>query len=212
MAVYPGSARERAMKAQEVILRFLSKQITFWQAAKILRVSPRHLRRIMSATGGWGMTGCTTSERCAEPEARGAGGGGASAGAVPREVFRFQRAAFSREAARGAWHRIELHVGEAGIAGSGAGEKAPQRGVHRRRRERRPMTGMLLHIDGSTHRGWAGSSGRSDRGAGRCQQRDLLRATGGAGIDETVMAALREVVEQRGIFCSLYSDRASTSG
>jgi Homeodomain-like domain len=46
MAVYPGSARERAMKAQEVILRFLSKQVTYWQAAKILRVSPRHLRRI----------------------------------------------------------------------------------------------------------------------------------------------------------------------
>jgi len=28
---------------------------------------------------------------------------------------------------------------------------------------------------------------------------------------ETVMAALREAVEQRGIFCSLYSDRASHS-
>ena len=34
MAVYPASARERAMKAQEVILRALSKQITFWQAAR----------------------------------------------------------------------------------------------------------------------------------------------------------------------------------
>jgi hypothetical protein len=34
------------MKAQEVILRALSKQITFWQAAHILRISPRHLRRI----------------------------------------------------------------------------------------------------------------------------------------------------------------------
>lgn len=34
------------MKAEEVILRALSKQITFWQAARILRISPRHLRRI----------------------------------------------------------------------------------------------------------------------------------------------------------------------
>jgi Helix-turn-helix domain len=35
MADYPASARERA-----------SKQITFWQAAHIARVSPRHLRRL----------------------------------------------------------------------------------------------------------------------------------------------------------------------
>jgi Helix-turn-helix domain len=46
MAAYPGNARGRAMEAQEVILRALSKQIAFWQAAQILRISPRHLRRI----------------------------------------------------------------------------------------------------------------------------------------------------------------------
>jgi len=37
MAHYPASSRERAMKAEEVILRALSKQITFWQAARITR-------------------------------------------------------------------------------------------------------------------------------------------------------------------------------
>jgi transcriptional regulator GlxA family with amidase domain len=39
-------ARERAMKVQEVLLRAVGKQITFWQAAHILRISPRHLRRL----------------------------------------------------------------------------------------------------------------------------------------------------------------------
>src|SRR5713101_1704283 len=33
------------MKAQDVILRAVSKQITFWEAANILRITPRHLRR-----------------------------------------------------------------------------------------------------------------------------------------------------------------------
>src|SRR6266852_8028695 len=47
MASYPQRARERAMKVEEVILRAVSKQITFWQAAWILRISPRHLRRVM---------------------------------------------------------------------------------------------------------------------------------------------------------------------
>jgi hypothetical protein len=47
------------------------------------------------------------------------------------------------------WARIVLE--EAGIV-----EKAPARGKHRRKRERRPMTGMLIHIDGSTHTWIAG--------------------------------------------------------
>jgi len=47
MASYLQQARERAMKVEEVILRAVSGQITFWQAARILRMSPRHLRRVL---------------------------------------------------------------------------------------------------------------------------------------------------------------------
>jgi hypothetical protein len=46
MALYPASARERAMKVEEVILRALGKQITFWQAAHTARFSPRRLQRL----------------------------------------------------------------------------------------------------------------------------------------------------------------------
>ena len=41
------------------------------------------------------------------------------------------------------------------LQGAGLVVRAPQRGVHRRRRERRAMAGMMLHIDASTHR-WLG--------------------------------------------------------
>src|SRR5260370_5018665 len=47
MVGYPQRARERAMKVEEVILRVVGKRLTFWQAAWILRISPRHLRRVM---------------------------------------------------------------------------------------------------------------------------------------------------------------------
>ena len=47
MVSYPQRARERAMKVEEVILRAMSKQITFWEAARILRYTPRHLRRVI---------------------------------------------------------------------------------------------------------------------------------------------------------------------
>ena len=51
---------------------------------------------------------------------------------------------------------------EAGIV-----EKEPGRGRYRRRRERRPMVGMLIHLDGSTHQWIAGLPDQeSDRGDG----------------------------------------------
>jgi hypothetical protein len=36
---------ERAMKAQAVMLQAMAKKITWWQAAEILGISDRHMRR-----------------------------------------------------------------------------------------------------------------------------------------------------------------------
>src|SRR5277367_4456525 len=45
MESYPRAAVERAMKVQEVILRAMAKRITWWQAAEILGISDRSMRR-----------------------------------------------------------------------------------------------------------------------------------------------------------------------
>src|ERR1700737_3327699 len=96
------------------------------------------------------------------------------------------------------------------LQSAGLVERASQRGPHRRRRERRPMTGMLLHIDGSTHC-WLGDEQRHDLlvvlddATGEIYYAQLVEQES----TPTVLTALREVVEQRGIFCALYSDRAS---
>src|SRR3972149_10194481 len=45
MKFYSEAAMERAMKVQEVILRAIGKRITWWQAAEILGMSCRSLRR-----------------------------------------------------------------------------------------------------------------------------------------------------------------------
>jgi len=42
-------------------------------------------------------------------------------------------------------------VGETDAATSGAGEEGRKRGVHRKRRPRRPLPAMLVHIDRSEH-------------------------------------------------------------
>ena len=45
MIFYPESAVERTMKIQEVILRAMAKKITWWQAAEIIGISDRQMRR-----------------------------------------------------------------------------------------------------------------------------------------------------------------------
>src|SRR5215831_19362419 len=99
MDSYPKAAMERAMKVQDVMLQAMAKKITWWQAAEILGISDRHMRRWRSAMRKRATTGCET-------------GGGASRrrdgcrwswwrryGALTGKVFGSERAAFSREAA-----------------------------------------------------------------------------------------------------------------
>src|SRR3990172_235766 len=45
MKFYTAAAMERAMKIQEVILRAIGKRITWWQAAEIIGISDRQMRR-----------------------------------------------------------------------------------------------------------------------------------------------------------------------
>ena len=51
-------------------------------------------------------------------------------------------------------HQIELSYTwvKQALQGAGLVARGRKRGVHRKRRPRRPLPGMLLHIDGSRHR------------------------------------------------------------
>jgi hypothetical protein len=51
-------------------------------------------------------------------------------------------------------HQIELSYSwvKGVLQGAGLIARGRKRGVHRQRRPRRPLPGMLLHIDGSEHR------------------------------------------------------------
>jgi hypothetical protein len=72
--------------------------------------------------------------------------------ALSGEVPGPERAA-PREAGLPEGHGIELSYTWVKLALQGAGlvKKGRKRGVHRKRRERRPLPGMLLHLDGSPH-------------------------------------------------------------
>jgi transposase len=205
------AAWERAMKVQEVILRAIAKQITWWQAAEIIGISDRQLRRWQRRYEEHGYTGLIDRRR-----------GRVSERQVPlttvAEVLRLYKEQYFDFNVRHfheklvANHNIKLSYTwvKRALQGAGLVKKGRKRGVHRKRRPRRPLPGMLVHIDGSEHQ-WF------------CDHRwyDLLVVMDDATSEiyyaqlvaeestRTVMTALREVLETKGLFCALYSDRAS---
>src|SRR5438552_978874 len=70
--VYVAGAVERAMKVQEVILRALSGQLTWLQAADILDRSPRSIRRLRLRYERYGYDGLFDRRRRDDGPARGA--------------------------------------------------------------------------------------------------------------------------------------------
>ena len=109
-------------------------------------------------------------------------------------------------------HNIELSYTwvKQALQGAGLVKTRRKRGKHRKRRPRRPLPGMLLHIDGSQHRWfcddrWYDSLVIMDDATSEIYYAQLVEEES----TRTVMTALREVIEQKGLFCALYSDRAS---
>ncbi len=212
MRLYPARALERAMKISEVITRAISGKINWIQAAEILGMSDRQLRRWRRNWDKYGYGGLF-DRRTRRPSPK----------RVPMaDVERVLRLYREKYFDLNVKHFVEkLHHEEqislsytwvkAALQNAGLVQRYAKRGPHRRKRPRRPLTGMMLHVDGSRHR-WI---------PGLDQYQDLIVIFDDATsevydvqlVDEestvTVMAALKRVVETRGLFCSLYSDRGS---
>jgi transposase len=212
MPLYPVRALERAMKIKEVITRAMSGQINWLEAAEIIGISDRSMRRWRKrlSTGGYEDL---LDRRTRRPSAK------RIEVVVVEKVLRLYREKYFDLNVK---HFVEkLHREEdiglsytwvkTALQNAGLVKRYARRGPHRRKRPRRPLTGMMLHVDGSRHR-WI---------PGLDQYQDLIVIFDDATsevydvqlVDEestvTVMAALKRVVETRGLFCSLYSDRGS---
>jgi len=208
---YPAAEVERMMKLQDVLLKAMAKKITWWEAAEIIGVTDRTMRRWRERLEEHGYSGLADRRK-----------GKPSGKQVPLEVVEqvlklyqetyagFNIRHFHEKLSEK--HGIQLSYTwvQKALQGAGLVARRGRRGKHRRRREPRPMTGMLLHVDGSKHR-WF------------CDERwyDLIVILDDATkeiyyaqlVEEestrTVMAALWEVIESKGVFCALYSDRGS---
>ena len=88
--------------------------------------------------------------------------------------------------------------------------KAPRKGAHRRKRERRPLPGMMLHQDGSRHAWLEGQPALDlivtmDDATGAIYSAFLVEEEGTA----STFRALKEVFGKHGLPMSLYTDRGA---
>jgi hypothetical protein len=93
---------------------------------------------------------------------------------------------------------------------AGVVEREPGRGQYRCRRERRPMVGMLVQLDASTHEWIAGVAKQDlvvalDDADGRILYARFFPQEGTA----STFAALEGVLRHYGRFCELYTDHAN---
>jgi len=199
------------MKVQDVMLQAMAKKITWWQAAEILGISDRHMRRWRERYVEEGYNGLLDRRR-GKPSRR------RVPVATVEKVFALYREKYFDLNVQhfheklGADHGIELSYSwvKQALQGAGLVGRGRKRGVHRKRRARRPLPGMLLHIDGSRHQWfqderWYDLIVILDDATSEIYYAQLVAEESTV----TVMAGLKEVVERKGVFCALYSDRGS---
>src|SRR5450631_1618471 len=208
---YSGAAVERAMKVEEVLLRATSGKIMWWQAAEILGIGVRQLRRWRKRYEADGNDGLLDRRRGVPSGKRVPKARAEQVVSLYREQYfdlnvRHFHEKLSEE------HQIGLSYTwvKQALQGAGLVKRKSKRGVHRKRRERRPLPGMMLHIDGSDHP-WFQDERRHDLivilddATSEIYYAQLAEEETTA----TVMAGLRAVIELKGLFCSLYSDRGA---
>jgi transposase len=211
MGEYPARAVERAMKIQEVILRAVSGQILWMHAAEIIGISDRSMRRWRQRYEEYGYDGLF-DRRTQRPSPK----------RVPlktvERVLRLYREQYFDFNVKHFVEKVQQEHGidlsytwiKTALQTAGLVVKRRKRGRHHKRRPRRPLPGMMLHVDGSTH-AWLGGNEHQDLVAilddatSEVYYARLVEQESTA----TVMAGLKAVIEQKGVFCSLYSDRGS---
>jgi transposase len=213
MQAYSPTAKERAMKMREVLLEALAGKLSWLQAADILGLSPRTMRRWRERFDEAGVGGLLDGRR-RTPSDR----------ALPaQEIKKWLRLYRERYAGYNVRHFHSIARRKHGLKwsytlirnvlqGAGLVRKRRPRGKHRMRREPRPCFGELLHLDGSRHR-WLALRPDDFQHlivvVDDATKQILYAQLQTCESAHTVMMALVAVITRYGIPAALYSDRAS---
>ncbi len=201
----------RAMTRREVITKAIAGQISWAQAADIAGMSARQMRRIRYVIERHGLS-AVMDQRGGRPRRKRISAGTiAMLVRLKRDIYadfslrHFYQQVTQKHQLKVSYNWLRLMLQEAGVV-----EREPGRGQYRRRRERRPMVGMLVHLDASTHEWIAGVPKQDlvvalDDADGRILYARFFAQEGTA----STFAAPEGVLRRYGRFCELYTDRAT---
>ena len=199
----------RIMRFEELLDRHERGELTQAEAGEMLGVSERTVRRWQARYRQEGAAGLQ-DRRIGKPSPRRADESElARAQALYAEMYGdFTVKHFHEKLIESHGYRLGYTVTRVALQAAGLVRKAPRRGAHRRRRPRRPMPGMLLHQDGSTH-AWLRDRPpldlivTLDDATSEVYSAFLVEEEGTA----SSFRGLAETIARRGLFCSLYTDR-----
>jgi transposase len=200
------------MKFEDVYGRWQQRRLSQTEAAEILGMSERTFRRWRDRYQDEGAAGLCDRRL-----------GKASAKRVPgdqvHELLTLYRERYRGFTAQHFHDKLRQHHGfrlsytwtKLRLQAAGLVAKAPRRSAHRKKRPRRPLRGMLLHQDGSTHR-WLPALDQAldlivtmDDATSEIYSAFLVDEEG----TTSSFRALAEVIGAQGLPCALYTDRAS---
>lgn len=206
------------MKRQEIILRAISGQLKWYQAAGILGISDRQMRRLKERYERHGYDGLYDRRNKIPSERR-----------IPLNVVKkvcslYQELNRLQEDPYNIMHFYDVLKDEYNMSGfsyswlknclqgAGLAAKGKKKSKHRMKRERRPARGMMLLQDTSEH-AWFLLRPEYicylilivDDATSEPMWAELFKSDGTL----ENMKVLKEVVQQYGLFSELYTDRAS---
>ena len=202
----------RRMKFEDVYGRWQQRRLSQSEAAEILGMSERTFRRWRERYQAEGLEGLADGRL-----------GKASARRMPvdqvQAVLTLYRERYGGFTAKHFHDKLRQHHGFAlgytwtklRLQAAGLVPKAARRSAHRKKRPRRPLRGMMLHQDGSSHR-WLPTLDQEldlivtmDDATSEIYSAFLVEEEG----TMSTFRALAEVISAHGLPCALYTDRAS---
>jgi len=201
------------LRFEEALERYRKRRLTAEEAGEILGMSGRHFRRLLLRYEEDGPEGLRDRRLGKVSPRRAPLAELTRMQILYQERYRdFTVKHFHEQLVKR--HNYKLSYTVTRLALQGAGLVRPQKrrgGTHRKKRERRPLPGMLLFQDGSTHR-WIGALDHEldlvvtlDDATGAIYSAILVEEEGTA----SSFLGLVETIAAHGLFRAFYTDRGS---
>jgi len=195
---------------EEALERYRKRRLTAEEAGELLGMSGRNFRRVVVRYDEDGREGLH-DRRLGKPSPR-----RAPVAELTRmhELYRdryhdFNIKHFHEQLQKRHGYKLGYTTTRVSLQSAGLAAKGRRRSVHRQQRERRPLPGMLLFQDGSTHR-WIPGLGRDldlivtlDDATGAIYSAFLVAEEG----TMSSFRGLAETIAAHGLFRSFYTDR-----